>query len=84
MLHAGDVLFVMGQVCVAHLLVNQAKIAQDRLAAMTAQARADEHGRYLTGKTAVAGFFATQVLVETHARARAIEADHHAAMDDIF
>lgn len=84
LLHAGDVLFMMGQVCVAHLLVNQAKIAQDRLAAMTAQARADEHGRYLTGKTAVAGFFATQVLVETHARARAIEADHHAAMDDIF
>jgi len=95
-LNACSYLEMFGDVVVAHLLLDQAKIAQEKFdsicrenGAETIEARKslcednDEAGFYW-GKLCSADFFVTQILPRVHARAESILSGDRSAMEVVF
>ncbi len=96
LLHACPYLEMFGDVVVAHLLLGEAVIAQEKLDAICKQKGADsdeakkslcendEEAKFYWGKLCSAEFFATQILPRVSAHAEAIESESRSAMEVVF
>ena len=95
-LHACPYLEMFGDVMVAYLLLDQARIAQEKLdtickakGADSEEARKslcekDADAKFYWGKLCSADFFATQILPRVDARAESIQSESRSALEVIF
>jgi len=93
LIHAMDAVYMMGDLCLSHLLLKQAGKAALALAKAFEKAGAtdedaklrlvedDDELKYYYGKTRSARFYVTQVLPAVFARSKAIFAEDASAMD---
>ncbi len=96
MLQAAPYLEMFGDVAVAHLLLDQALIAQEKFDAICKENGADsaearkslcednDEARFYWGKLCSADFFVNQILPRMHARAESIQSGDRSAMDIVF
>jgi hypothetical protein len=95
-LHACPYLEMFGDVMVAYLLLDQARIAQEKLDAICKEKGADseearkslcekdDDAKFYWGKLCSADFFATQILPRVDARAESIQSESRSALEVIF
>jgi hypothetical protein len=95
-LHACPYLEMFGDVVVAHLLLEQAVIAQEKFDAICSAKNADSEearkslceedadAKFYWGKLCSAEFFTTQILPRVNARAESIGSGSRSAMEVVF